>query len=98
MRKGAWVNFKIKREICAMPCVLCGREDDIECDHIVGIAEGGTSERGNLQPLCRTCNAYKRWHKTNEATLAAITKHREKFERQQAFRTKRLQMIAMGEW
>ena len=98
MRKGAWVNVAAKREIWAMPCTLCARVDDIECDHIVGIAEGGTSVRENLQPLCRTCNSYKRWHKTNEATWAAITKNRAKFERQQEFRTKRLLMIASGDW
>lgn len=43
-------------------CLCCGkREPDIviEQDHIIPVALGGTHEAGNIQPLCRSCNASK---------------------------------------
>lgn len=40
-------------------CVRCGAADRVEMDHIVPVALGGTTERDNLQPLCRSCNASK---------------------------------------
>jgi 5-methylcytosine-specific restriction endonuclease McrA len=92
------VNLDIKREVCANPCAVCGRPDDIECDHIIGIANGGTSVRENLQPLCRTCNCLKRHHGTNEAVAAWIVGNPEKFKRSQEWRTNRLGLIQRGEW
>ena len=44
-------------------CELCGvssRDIQIDVDHIVPRAKGGSNERDNLQALCRTCNAQKR--------------------------------------
>jgi 5-methylcytosine-specific restriction endonuclease McrA len=98
VRRGAWVNIQVKRRIVALPCAICGRPDDIECDHIVGLREGGKSEEANLQPLCRTCNSLKRHHKTNEAVRRWIASNPTKFERSQSYRTKRLALIAAGEW
>lgn len=40
-------------------CVQCGGQEDLEVDHITPIAAGGTSDRENLQTLCRACNAAK---------------------------------------
>lgn len=40
-------------------CVACGATDKIEADHVVPIAQGGTDDIGNIQPLCRSCNARK---------------------------------------
>lgn len=97
-RKGAWVNIDIKRLICARPCAVCGRPDDIECDHIVSIASGGTSDESNLQPLCRTCNSVKGADRTNAEVAEWIARNPERFQRSQGSRTKRLQMIARGEW
>ncbi len=42
-----------------MPCAICGDKDDIEIDHIVPIAKGGTNDRENLQPLCFQCHRRK---------------------------------------
>lgn len=44
-------------------CELCGissRETQIDVDHIIPRAKGGTNDISNLQALCRTCNAQKR--------------------------------------
>lgn len=97
-RKNAWVNLALKAKIYAMPCSVCGRADDIECDHIVGIADGGDSRPSNIQPLCRTCNMLKRHHKTNDAVAGWILANPEKFAHRQRERTKRLELIARGEW
>lgn len=40
-------------------CLGCGTTDRVEVDHIIPIARGGKTEVGNLQPLCRACNASK---------------------------------------
>lgn len=41
-------------------CVDCGATERLECDHIIPVSKGGTSEEDNLQTLCRSCNARKR--------------------------------------
>jgi 5-methylcytosine-specific restriction endonuclease McrA len=42
------------------PCANCGSLNQIEADHIIPISRGGRHSVGNLQPLCRSCNASKR--------------------------------------
>lgn len=44
-------------------CAYCGREiaiSDMQVDHIIPKANGGTDDYDNLMPSCRTCNHYKR--------------------------------------
>jgi len=44
-------------------CELCGassRDIQIDVDHIIPRAKGGSNDPSNLQALCRTCNAQKR--------------------------------------
>lgn len=40
-------------------CRTCGSPDRLQLDHIVPLARGGRSERGNLQTLCQPCNGSK---------------------------------------
>ncbi len=40
-------------------CTYCEDAPATEIDHILPIAKGGTGERENLTPVCRTCNARK---------------------------------------
>lgn len=41
-------------------CCKCGRVSmDLECDHIVNRAQGGTDDLGNLQSLCKLCHDAK---------------------------------------
>ena len=37
-------------------CRNCGSNHDVEVDHIVPVARGGTNEISNLRLLCRSCN------------------------------------------
>jgi len=40
-------------------CVICGSEVEIEYDHIIPIAKGGSSTIQNIQILCKKCNRKK---------------------------------------
>ncbi len=44
-------------------CCRCGHRKTIAKDHIQPVSKGGSNGLGNLQPLCRSCNAkkYDRW-------------------------------------
>jgi hypothetical protein len=53
------IPLSTKRELWAIPCVVCGVPWSICIDHIVPVAQGGGSERSNLQSLCVDCNHAK---------------------------------------
>jgi len=41
-------------------CCSCGRVTmELECDHIVNTAQGGTDDMSNLQSLCKPCHNTK---------------------------------------
>jgi 5-methylcytosine-specific restriction endonuclease McrA len=86
----------IRRSLFQQPCRICGRPDDIEIDHIVPMARGGSNDVDNLQPLCRVCNAIKGARRANQDVLEWISKHKKLFELKQAARTSRLQAILQG--
>lgn len=40
-------------------CQRCASRNDLEIDHIIAVANGGSNEPDNLQVLCHDCNAHK---------------------------------------
>lgn len=57
----AWYALS-SRAIAATPyCVHCYSTIDLTTDHIIPLAQGGTSTEDNIQVLCRSCNSRKRW-------------------------------------
>ena len=44
---------------CCKECKVKFDIDDLEIDHVVAVAKGGTDHRENLQLLCRRCNSDK---------------------------------------
>lgn len=52
------VNFIFERDNYA--CLKCGATEKLSIDHIVPLVLGGSSDRDNLQTLCRSCNSSKR--------------------------------------
>lgn len=52
-------------------CRKCGRQDNLEIDHIFPISKGGKSQFDNLQTLCHTCNVAK----SNTIERGAVNPH-----------------------
>ena len=40
-------------------CVQCGRDEELEYDHIIPISKGGSNTEKNIQLLCAACNRSK---------------------------------------
>ncbi len=40
-------------------CVDCGGTDHLEVDHVVRVADGGTTDERNLRTRCRSCHRIK---------------------------------------
>lgn len=60
---GVWSRWR-KRDAILLrdkyACQNCGHiGTDLEVDHIVNVAQGGTDDDGNLQSLCVTCHKAK---------------------------------------
>ncbi len=52
-----------KRQCAKGRCHYCGRSvapAELTMDHIVPVARGGKSTRGNVVPCCKTCNNNKK--------------------------------------
>lgn len=49
----------LRFKLWGMPCVICGDSGEIEIDHIIPLARGGSNDLENLQPLCKQCHARK---------------------------------------
>lgn len=41
-------------------CLDCGESKPLTVDHIIPVSKNGTSDIGNIQPLCLSCNSAKR--------------------------------------
>lgn len=47
-------------------CLCCGEQKPLTADHVIALANGGTNDIGNMQPLCASCNYSKAaWHNTD---------------------------------
>ena len=40
-------------------CVQCGRDEELEYDHIIPVSKGGSNTQKNIQLLCATCDRSK---------------------------------------
>jgi 5-methylcytosine-specific restriction endonuclease McrA len=61
LRRSRWWQTKISRGICH----YCGgtfTAEELTMDHIVPLARGGKSVRGNVVPACKECNSRKKYY------------------------------------
>ena len=59
LRKTAWWQRRIQRGVCA----YCGRTvapKELTLDHVVPVARGGKSQKGNVVAACKDCNNRKK--------------------------------------
>lgn len=60
LRRSQWWKNRVGRGVCH----YCGgtfAPDEITMDHLVPVARGGRSTRGNVVPACRECNSRKKY-------------------------------------
>jgi len=60
LRKTHWWNSRIDKGVCHYCRRHVGREN-LTMDHIVPLARGGRSTKGNLVPACKACNNKKKY-------------------------------------
>src|SRR3954451_5778220 len=59
LRKTAWWQRRVQKGVCA----YCGRKvgaKELTLDHVVPVARGGKSARGNVCASCKDCNNKKK--------------------------------------
>jgi 5-methylcytosine-specific restriction enzyme A len=59
LRKSPWWKNQIQSGECHLCHRLVGAEN-LTMDHVVPLARGGTSNKGNVVPACQTCNRHKK--------------------------------------
>ena len=60
LRKTNWWNSRIEKGICYYCRRYVGRKN-LTMDHVVPLARGGRSTKGNLVPACKECNNRKNY-------------------------------------
>lgn len=64
-----------KRKRATGICHYCGNKfppQDLTMDHLVPLARGGRSTKGNLVPACKACNTNKRHQLVFEPELSRL--------------------------
>ena len=59
LRDSQWWKRRVAKGVCG----YCGQSvlsKDLTMDHIVPLARGGKSSKGNVVPACKTCNNAKK--------------------------------------
>ena len=61
-------------DLCGRVCLRCGTDQmNLERDHIVSLASGGSDGIDNIQPLCAPCNTSKNGHSHDYRPSHVIT-------------------------
>ena len=71
LRRTPWWRAQIAKGVCH----YCGQHvgpENLTLDHVVPVARGGRSTRGNCVPCCRDCNAKKKAYTPAEQILAQL--------------------------
>lgn len=71
LRKSAWWLQQLQDGACH----YCGKKvgaDKLTMDHVVPVARGGLSAKGNVVPACAACNKSKKYLTPAELILAEL--------------------------
>ena len=68
LRKSSWWEEQIQKGLCHF-CQQSVGADNLTMDHLVPLARGGKSTRGNIVPACQTCNKKKQLDTPVESLL-----------------------------
>jgi len=58
LRKSPWWKTQVQKGLCHF-CQQSVGSGNLTMDHLVPLARGGTSTRGNIVPACQSCNRSK---------------------------------------
>jgi len=81
LRKSSWWRSLLDKGICH----YCGRKfkpEELSMDHIVPVARGGRSVKGNIVPCCKECNNRKKYLTPAEMILEQLEKEKPDTEQQ----------------
>lgn len=74
LRKSAWWLRQIQPGVCH----YCGRQVGaaaLTMDHVIPVARGGMSAKGNVVPACAACNKTKKFLTPAERILADLERN-----------------------
>jgi len=76
LRKSSWWETQIQKGLCHF-CQQSVGLDNLTMDHLVPLARGGKSTRGNIVPACPACNKNKQLDTPVETLLDQIRRKNE---------------------
>lgn len=71
LRKTDWWRAKLQKGVCH----YCGRHvgaAELTLDHVIPLARGGATTRGNCVPCCKECNNKKKYLTPAEQILGRL--------------------------
>lgn len=71
LRKSSWWETQIQKGLCNF-CQQSVGADNLTMDHLVPLARGGKSTRGNIVPACPACNKKKQLDTPVESLLDSL--------------------------
>lgn len=71
IRQSLWWQEQLLRGVCHY-CEDYFDADELTMDHIIPVARGGSSTRGNIVPACLACNQKKKYLTPAEQILADL--------------------------
>jgi 5-methylcytosine-specific restriction endonuclease McrA len=71
LRKTDWWRAKIAAGVCHY-CKRNVGAENLTLDHVLPVARGGKSTRGNCVPCCKECNSSKKAYTPAEQVLARL--------------------------
>lgn len=71
LRDSQWWRNQLAAGICHY-CKGRFKPEELTMDHVIPVARGGKSERGNVVPCCKACNNKKKYLTPAEQILADL--------------------------